>query len=54
MPILLNRFGQVEDIKIIRKNSSGQPLKDYIYGFIVMSDENDANNAIDSLNHDIS
>ena len=30
------QFGKVLDIKIIRKGSNGQPLRDCVYGFIAM------------------
>lgn len=30
------RFGAIREVKVIRKNSQGQPLKDYCYGFVLM------------------
>ena len=40
-------FGNVLDIKIIRKGSNGQPLRDCVYGFAAMETWNSANKAIE-------
>lgn len=47
----LLRFGKVDDIKIIRKNANGQPLREFLYGFIVMSNEDEGREAMMQLNH---
>jgi RNA recognition motif-containing protein len=43
------RFGTIEDIRIIRKGGNGQPLKESVYGFVVMRRPEDAAVAISSL-----
>ena len=43
-------FGKVLDIKIIRKGSNGQPLRDCVYGFVAMETWDSANKAIQALN----
>jgi RNA recognition motif-containing protein len=43
-------FGKVIDIKIIRKGSNGQPLRDCVYGFVAMESWESANQAMLSLN----
>ncbi|KAM3130839.1 hypothetical protein pb186bvf_017028 [Paramecium bursaria] len=43
------KFGPIKDVKIIRKNSQGQPLKDYCYGFVLMEDGDGALNAVNVL-----
>ena len=45
------QFGKVLDIKIIRKGSNGQPLRDCVYGFIAMENWDSANKAMISLNN---
>lgn len=45
------KFGKVDDIKIIRKNANGQPLREFLYGFIVMSNEDEGREAMAQLNH---
>ena len=43
-------FGKVEDVRIIRKGSNGQILRDSIYGFVELSSETEARNAMKILN----
>jgi len=43
------RFGTIEDIRIIRKGGNGQPLKESVYGFVVMRRSEDAAAAIAKL-----
>jgi len=44
------RFGRVEDVKIMRKNANGQPLREFLYGFIVMNNEEEAKRALELIN----
>ncbi|CAD8076990.1 unnamed protein product [Paramecium sonneborni] len=46
---VFSKYGQIKEVKIIRKNSQGQPLKDYCYGFILMCDGEGAYNAVTEL-----
>ncbi|CAD8138992.1 unnamed protein product [Paramecium pentaurelia] len=46
---VFSKYGQIKEVKIIRKNSQGQPLKDYCYGFILMCDGEGAYNAVKEL-----
>jgi RNA recognition motif-containing protein len=47
---MFSRFGNIEDIRIIRKGANGLPLKDSVYGFVVMSRDEDAKRALEDLN----
>jgi outer membrane biosynthesis protein TonB len=40
------RFGVIREVKVIRKNSQGQPLKDYCYGFVLMVESTSAHVAV--------
>lgn len=44
------RFGKVEDVRIMRKDSNGQPLKGSLYGFVTMFTKEDAAYALDEIN----
>ncbi|OMJ83277.1 hypothetical protein SteCoe_15868 [Stentor coeruleus] len=44
------QFGKVMDIKIIRKGSNGQPLRDCVYGFVGLENWEIANKAMQTLN----
>ncbi|CAD8047547.1 unnamed protein product [Paramecium sonneborni] len=46
---VFSKYGQIKEVKIIRKNSQGQPLKDYCYGFVLMCDGDGAQNAVTEL-----
>ncbi|CAK60357.1 unnamed protein product (macronuclear) [Paramecium tetraurelia] len=46
---VFSKYGQIKEVKIIRKNSQGQPLKDYCYGFVLMCDGEGAQNAVTEL-----
>jgi len=35
----------------MRKNATGQPLRETLYGFIVMSNDDEARRAIEVINH---
>jgi RNA recognition motif-containing protein len=43
------RFGTIEDIRIIRKGGNGLPLKESVYGFVVMRHSDEAAAAIAKL-----
>jgi len=34
----------------MRKNANGQPLREFLYGFIVMSNEEEAKRALEVIN----
>jgi RNA recognition motif-containing protein len=44
------RFGKVEDVRIMRKDSNGQPLKGSLYGFVTMFTKEDAAYALEEIN----
>ena len=44
------RYGDTTEVKIIRKGPNGQPLRDFIYGFVSMSSAESAKQAIEELN----
>ena len=44
---VFSEFGEVESVKIIKDRSTGRTKG---FGFVEMTDENDANNAIEELN----
>jgi len=44
--LLIRLFGQVIDVKIIRKNTSGLAFKDNNYGFVQMKNVHEADNAL--------
>lgn len=46
---VFSRFGKIEDVRIIRKGGNGQPLKESVYGFVVMSREEEAQRAMEEL-----
>jgi hypothetical protein len=37
-------------VKIIRKNANGQPLREFLYGFIVMANEDEGREAMEIMN----
>ena len=41
-----SKYGPVNEVKIIRKNSVGIPLKDHFYGFVHMETAEGARNAV--------
>ena len=43
-------FGIIKDVKIIRKGTNGLPLRDSVYGFVVMDSYDCAKSAMESLN----
>ena len=43
-------FGNIQEVKIIRKGSNGQPLRECVYGFVVMNTQQGAEVAMQSLN----
>lgn len=47
---VFRNFGKVYDIKIIRKGSNGQPLRDCVYGFVALENMDIANLAMKTLN----
>lgn len=47
---IFSKFGPVQDVRIIRKGSNGQPLKETCYGFVVLSSREAANRALKELN----
>ena len=44
-------YGRTHNAKIIRKGPNGQPLRDFIYGFVVMNSYDDAKRAMEDLNN---
>lgn len=44
-------YGSVRNVKIIRKGPNGQPLRDFIYGFVLMDSFESAKNAMEDLNN---
>ena len=49
---LFSRFGKVSDVKVIRKSPTGQPLRDSVYSFVVMSDVSEGRQAMEQLNRE--
>mmetsp|Transcript_1858 Transcript_1858/g.216 ORF Transcript_1858/g.216 Transcript_1858/m.216 type:complete len:91 (-) Transcript_1858:837-1109(-) len=47
---IFSPYGKIEDIRIIRKGSNGQPLRETCYGFVLMSNEREAKAAMAKLN----
>ena len=47
---IFSKFGQVQDVRIIRKGANGQPLKETCYGFVVIVGREAANRALRELN----
>lgn len=47
---IFSKFGPVQDVRIIRKGSNGQPLKETCYGFVVLATREAANRALKELN----
>lgn len=45
-----NHFGETREVKIIRKGSNGQPLRECVYGFVVMAEQGSAERAMQELN----
>ena len=43
-------YGRTKEVKIIRKGPNGQPLRDFVYGFVVMDSYTAAKNAMEDLN----
>ena len=48
-----SRFGAIREVKVIRKNSQGQLLKDYCYGFVLMADSASAEKAVAGMQENI-
>ena len=48
---IFSKFGAVQDVRIIRKGSNGQPLKETCYGFVVLGTREAANRAMKELNN---
>ena len=44
-------YGRTKHVKIIRKGPTGQPLRDFIYGFVLMDTYEDAKRAMEDLNN---
>ena len=47
-----NRFGRVDDVRIMRKDTNGQQLKGYIYAFVTMCNPEEARYALEGINQD--
>ncbi|OMJ78423.1 hypothetical protein SteCoe_21798 [Stentor coeruleus] len=43
-------YGRTKEVKIIRKGPNGQPLRDYLYGFVLMETYDSAKTAMEELN----
>lgn len=44
------RYGTTRDVRIIRKNPNGQPLRDFVYGFVSMESYDAAKLCMEELN----
>lgn len=48
-----SKFGAIREVKVIRKNSQGQPLKEYCYGFVLMVESTSATIAVNEMKDNI-
>ena len=46
---IFQKFGAVQDVRIIRKGANGQPLRESCYGFVVMRNRDEALKAIEEM-----
>lgn len=46
---IFQKFGSVQDVRIIRKGANGQPLRESCYGFVVMQNRDEALKAIEEM-----
>lgn len=46
---IFQKFGTVQDVRIIRKGANGQPLRESCYGFVVMQNRDEALKAIEEM-----
>lgn len=47
---IFEAYGIIDEIRIIRKGSNGQPLRECVYGFVVMETFEAASRAMEDLN----